>query len=114
MTDQAIEEDDEVVLPPDPESTREAAEGDRSGEEESGGSPSTSRHEPQLQKPQEEPYDGKIFIGGISWQTSEEGLRYYFERFGELEDVVLMKDKITGQPRGFAFVRFADPAGELG
>lgn len=42
---------------------------------------------------------GKIFIGGLSWQTTESTLRYYFEKFGELSDVALMMDKRTGKPR---------------
>ena len=54
---------------------------------------------------------GKLFVGGLSWQTTEEGLRFYFEKFGELVDVALMTDKRTGQPRGFGFVSFKDPAG---
>eukprot|EP00607_Mallomonas_marina_P006805 CAMPEP_0182426140 /NCGR_PEP_ID=MMETSP1167-20130531/12623_1 /TAXON_ID=2988 /ORGANISM="Mallomonas Sp, Strain CCMP3275" /LENGTH=413 /DNA_ID=CAMNT_0024607361 /DNA_START=118 /DNA_END=1359 /DNA_ORIENTATION=- len=53
---------------------------------------------------------GKVFVGGLSWQTTEEGLRYYFEKFGELTDAALMTDKRTGQPRGFGFVTFKDPA----
>lgn len=53
---------------------------------------------------------GKLFIGGLSWQTTEDGLRYYFEKFGELTDVALMTDKRTMQPRGFGFVSFKDPA----
>lgn len=55
---------------------------------------------------------GKIFVGGLSWQTTIEGLRYYFEKFGDLTDVALMNDKRTGMPRGFGFVTFKDPAGE--
>merc|ERR1712023_466086 len=51
---------------------------------------------------------GKLFIGGVSWQTSEEGLANYFKKFGELVDVALMKNKHTGQPRGFGFVKFRD------
>ncbi len=43
--------------------------------------------------------EGKVFVGGISWQTTEESLQYYFQRFGEVADVVLMRDKITGNPR---------------
>lgn len=54
---------------------------------------------------------GKIFVGGISWQTNEANLRSHFEKFGELDDVALMTDKRTGQPRGFGFVTFKDPAG---
>lgn len=42
---------------------------------------------------------GKIFIGGLSWQTTEANLRYYFEKFGELADVALMIDKRSGKPR---------------
>jgi heterogeneous nuclear ribonucleoprotein A1/A3 len=42
---------------------------------------------------------GKVFIGGLSWQTTESTLRYYFEKFGELTDVALMMDKRTGKPR---------------
>lgn len=42
---------------------------------------------------------GKIFIGGLSWQTTEDTLRYYFSKYGELADVALMSDKKTGKPR---------------
>lgn len=42
---------------------------------------------------------GKIFIGGLSWQTTENNLRYYFEKYGELSDVALMIDKRSGKPR---------------
>ena len=42
---------------------------------------------------------GKIFVGGLSWQTTEASLRIYFERFGELSDAAIMIDKRTGQPR---------------
>lgn len=42
---------------------------------------------------------GKIFIGGLSWATTEQNLRYYFEKYGELTDVALMIDKKSGKPR---------------
>jgi RNA recognition motif-containing protein len=54
---------------------------------------------------------GKIFIGGLSWQTTEETLRYYFSKYGELADVALMMDKKTGKPRGFGFIKMLDPKG---
>jgi RNA recognition motif-containing protein len=54
---------------------------------------------------------GKVFVGGLSWQTTVDGLRYYFEKYGQLADVALMNDKRSGQPRGFGFVTFKDPAG---
>lgn len=52
---------------------------------------------------------GKLFIGGISWDTNEARLREYFENFGEVVDAVIMKDKTTGRARGFGFVVFSDP-----
>ncbi|KAI5580432.1 hypothetical protein BDE02_08G154200 [Populus trichocarpa] len=53
---------------------------------------------------------GKLFIGGISWETSEEKLGEYFTQYGDVLQTVVMKDKTTGRPRGFGFVVFADPS----
>lgn len=53
---------------------------------------------------------GKLFIGGISWDTNEVRLREYFENFGQVLQAVIMKDRTTGRARGFGFVVFADPA----
>ncbi|CAM8921411.1 unnamed protein product [Rhodiola kirilowii] len=53
---------------------------------------------------------GKLFIGGISWDTNEERMREYFQNFGEVLEAVIMKDRNTGRARGFGFVVFADPA----
>ncbi|CAH2044830.1 unnamed protein product [Thlaspi arvense] len=53
---------------------------------------------------------GKLFIGGISWETNEELLKEYFSSFGEVVEAVIMKDRNTGRARGFGFVVFADPA----
>uniref|UniRef100_A0A1D1XK76 RNA-binding protein Musashi Rbp6 n=1 Tax=Anthurium amnicola TaxID=1678845 RepID=A0A1D1XK76_9ARAE len=52
---------------------------------------------------------GKLFIGGISWDTNEERLREYFMNYGEVVEAVIMKDRTTGRARGFGFVVFADP-----
>jgi RNA-binding protein Musashi len=53
---------------------------------------------------------GKLFVGGISWETSEDRLREYFGRFGEVTEAVIMRDRSTGRARGFGFVVFADAA----
>ncbi|CAI0440126.1 unnamed protein product [Linum tenue] len=53
---------------------------------------------------------GKLFIGGISWDTNEDRLREYFQVFGDVLEAVIMKDRSTGRARGFGFVVFADPA----
>ncbi|KAI8001046.1 hypothetical protein LOK49_LG09G00441 [Camellia lanceoleosa] len=51
---------------------------------------------------------GKLFIGGISWDTNEDRLREYFQTFGEVVEAVIMKDRNTGRACGFGFVVFAD------
>ncbi|KAI4306178.1 hypothetical protein L6164_029479 [Bauhinia variegata] len=53
---------------------------------------------------------GKLFIGGISWDTDEERLKEYFGKYGEVIEAVIMRDRTTGRARGFGFVVFADPA----
>ncbi|KAK7261692.1 hypothetical protein RIF29_28009 [Crotalaria pallida] len=53
---------------------------------------------------------GKLFVGGISWDTSEETFFKYFNKYGEVVDSVLMMNKHSGRPRGFGFVTFADSA----
>ena len=50
----------------------------------------------------------KVFVGGISWNTDNEGLREAFERFGEVVDAKVITDRETGRSRGFGFVTFAD------
>jgi len=48
----------------------------------------------------------KIYVGGVGKTTTEESLRTYFKKFGEIADSVIMQDRETGEPRGFAFVTF--------
>lgn len=48
----------------------------------------------------------KIFVGGLSWGTDNEGLRQAFERFGEVSDAKVITDRDTGRSRGFGFVTF--------
>ncbi|XP_055687927.1 RNA-binding protein Musashi homolog Rbp6 isoform X3 [Lutzomyia longipalpis] len=61
--------------------------------------------------PAEVPNDpGKMFIGGLSWQTSPESLRDYFSKFGEITEVMVMKDPTTRRSRGFGFITFGDPS----
>ncbi|KAF0304454.1 RNA-binding protein Musashi 2 [Amphibalanus amphitrite] len=50
----------------------------------------------------------KIFVGGISFQTTPEKLRAYFAPYGTILDVMVLKDQATNRNRGFGFVTFAD------
>ena len=52
----------------------------------------------------------KLFIGGLSWDTTDETLREAFEKFGEITDAKVITDRDTGRSRGFAFVTFSQDA----
>lgn len=46
----------------------------------------------------------KLFVGNLSFQTSEDTLRNAFEQFGEVASAKIMMDRMSGRSRGFAFV----------
>ena len=48
--------------------------------------------------------NSKLYVGNMSFQTSEAELRAHFEQFGAVTDIYVAMDKFTGRPRGFAFV----------
>ncbi|RID50149.1 hypothetical protein BRARA_H00896 [Brassica rapa] len=50
----------------------------------------------------------KLFIGGISWETTEDSLLQYFQTFGEVLEALVIKDRLTGRARGFGFIVFKD------
>lgn len=52
----------------------------------------------------------RLFVGSLSWDTDDTGLRAAFERFGQVDDAKVMTDRDTGRSRGFGFVTFADEA----
>lgn len=52
--------------------------------------------------------EGKMFIGGLNWETTDESMRNYFSQFGEVLDCTVMRDNATGRSRGFGFLTFKD------
>ncbi|MED6285908.1 hypothetical protein CHARACLAT_000344 [Characodon lateralis] len=49
----------------------------------------------------------KLFIGGLSFETTEESLRAHFEQWGSLTDCVVMRDPNSKRSRGFGFVTYS-------
>ncbi len=48
--------------------------------------------------------NSKLYVGNMSFNTTEAVLRDTFGRFGSVSDVYIASDRMTGRPRGFAFV----------
>jgi len=52
----------------------------------------------------------KLFVGSLSWDTKDDGLRAAFEKFGTITEAKVISDQATGRSRGFGFVTFTDDA----
>jgi len=53
-----------------------------------------------------------IYVGNISFETTDEQLRDLFSAHGDVKSVKLINDRDTGKPRGFAFVEMDDDSAE--
>uniref|UniRef100_A0ACD6A185 Uncharacterized protein n=1 Tax=Avena sativa TaxID=4498 RepID=A0ACD6A185_AVESA len=105
------EVEEEVYEEEEDEEERAAAEGARGG----GGGEAVGHGEAGGEEGRDvtaEPADGsgKIFVGGVAWETTEEKFKKHFQKYGAITDSVIMKDKHTRMPRGFGFVTFSDPS----
>lgn len=49
-----------------------------------------------------------IYVGNLDYNVTEQDLRTAFEAYGQVDNVTIMRDRDTGQPRGFAFVEMAN------
>jgi len=52
----------------------------------------------------------KLYVAGVSWTTTDEAFRQFFEQQGAVEEVLIMREAPSGRSRGFGFVTFKDPA----
>ncbi|KAL4248921.1 RNA-binding domain superfamily protein [Abortiporus biennis] len=48
----------------------------------------------------------KVYVGNLSWNTTDDSLRTAFTNFGQILDSIVMRDRDTGRSRGFGFVTF--------
>ncbi len=49
-----------------------------------------------------------IYVGNLSYDTTEEGMRAAFEQFGSVDSARVIMDRMSGRPRGFGFVEMPD------
>lgn len=61
----------------------------------------------QIDKSGEPEQFRKLFIGGLDFRTTDESLKKHFEQWGEIVDVVVMKDPTTKRSRGFGFITYS-------
>ena len=52
----------------------------------------------------------KIYVGNLSREATENDVRHAFERFGQVASATVIRDKMTGAPRGFGFVEMPNKA----
>lgn len=50
----------------------------------------------------------KIFVGNLPFSMTQDGLQSLFSEFGEITQISLITDRMTGRSKGFAFVEFAE------
>ena len=50
----------------------------------------------------------KLFVGNLNFRTTQEELTSLFSQYGSVESVSIITDRMTGQPRGFAFVEMTN------
>ncbi|KAK9811511.1 hypothetical protein WJX72_005089 [[Myrmecia] bisecta] len=52
----------------------------------------------------------KLFLGGLSWQTTQDTIRTHFQQYGPVGEVIIKTDPLTGRSRSFGFVTVQDVA----
>lgn len=59
-------------------------------------------------KPATDDHLRKLFLGGLSPNSTEDSVRDFYSQFGEVIDVIIMRDPTTKRSRGFGFITFKD------
>lgn len=57
----------------------------------------------------EENTESKLFVGGLAWATTDEGLKAAFAECGTVEKAEVVRDRMSGRSKGFGFVVMSTP-----
>jgi RNA recognition motif-containing protein len=49
----------------------------------------------------------KLYVGNLSWNTTEDSLRSAFSQYGQVESATIITDKFSGRSKGFGFVEMS-------
>jgi RNA recognition motif-containing protein len=60
---------------------------------------------------QEQSMSTKLYVGNLPYETTETDLQQLFESAGQVSTITVVRDRATGQARGFAFVEMSDEEG---
>lgn len=63
-----------------------------------------SQQQQTSQQPNKDTTFTKIFVGGLPYHTTDESLSQFFQKFGNIEEAVVINDRQTGKSRGYGFV----------
>ncbi|KAJ6836922.1 heterogeneous nuclear ribonucleoprotein A1, A2/B1-like protein [Iris pallida] len=102
------EEVEEEVEEEEPEEEAVAVAGDK--KEADGSNTNNSSNAPSTAPSIDGASPGKIFVGGLPKDTTEEAFSKHFGKYGKITDLVIMKHRGTGHPRGFGFITYEDPS----
>jgi len=64
----------------------------------------------QIGEDQEDTVARKLYVGGLSFDTTDESLRAFFEQAGKVESASVVADRFSGRSKGFGFVEMATAA----
>ena len=48
----------------------------------------------------------KLFVGGLPYHTTDDTLKAHFDQYGEIEEAVVITDRVTNKSKGYGFVSF--------
>jgi RNA recognition motif-containing protein len=63
-----------------------------------------------MPRQEDEAVTKRLYVGNLSYDTTEASLSELFKEVGEVESVTLITDRMSGRPKGFAFVEMVDDA----